>query len=238
MSWLFSQALVEAYSAENCSDGEPSAQLNLMPTRHPFSRNGKTIFPSQFSRFGVTSRLLTEDRGKELLTWFQEVSLAKTLVVRGKAQASKEKGLVCGKKWSGWFVKWDRVLCLWKTRQRSLLGGLESFSETWPKWGSMQSGECSERIKPDLTISEKECGYLPTLVSRDSRTISGAQHMKSWTGTEGLAEVVGLKMKIRNGWRLDPTWCEWFMGWPMQWTELKPLETDKFQQWLDSHGKR
>ncbi len=33
MSWLFSQALVAEYSAANCSDGEPSAQLNVMPTQ-------------------------------------------------------------------------------------------------------------------------------------------------------------------------------------------------------------
>ena len=39
MSWLFSQALVEEYSAVTCSDGEPCAQLNVMPTPQPFWRN-------------------------------------------------------------------------------------------------------------------------------------------------------------------------------------------------------
>ena len=28
--------------------------------------------------------------------------------------------------------------------------------------------------------------------------------------------------------QLNPTWVEWLMGWPLGWTELKPLETDKF----------
>lgn len=37
---------------------------------------------------------------------------------------------------------------------------------------------------------------------------------------------------------LNPAWVEWLMGWPIGWTDLKPLETDKFQQWLRSHGKR
>lgn len=36
MSWLFSQALVEAYLEATCSAGEPSAQLNAMPTQHRF----------------------------------------------------------------------------------------------------------------------------------------------------------------------------------------------------------
>jgi hypothetical protein len=29
------------------------------------------------------------------------------------------------------------------------------------------------------------------------------------------------------GGKLNPTWVEWLMGWPMEWTDLKPLETDK-----------
>jgi hypothetical protein len=35
---------------------------------------------------------------------------------------------------------------------------------------------------------------------------------------------------------LNPVWVEWLMGWPLGWTDLKPLETDKFQAWLRSHG--
>ncbi len=38
------------------------------------------------------------------------------------------------------------------------------------------------------------------------------------------------------GGQLNPDWVEWLMGWPIGWTDLKPLETDKFQQWLESHG--
>ena len=26
---------------------------------------------------------------------------------------------------------------------------------------------------------------------------------------------------------LNPTWVEWLMGWPLGWTDLRPLETDK-----------
>jgi hypothetical protein len=36
---------------------------------------------------------------------------------------------------------------------------------------------------------------------------------------------------------LSPMWTEWLMGWPIGWTDLKPLETDKFQQWRHSHGE-
>jgi len=36
--------------------------------------------------------------------------------------------------------------------------------------------------------------------------------------------------------QLNPAWVEWLMGWPIGWTDLKPLGTDKFRQWLHSHG--
>jgi hypothetical protein len=35
---------------------------------------------------------------------------------------------------------------------------------------------------------------------------------------------------------LNPEFSEWLMAWPIGWTDLKPLATDKFQQWLRSHG--
>jgi hypothetical protein len=48
---------------------------------------------------------------------------------------------------------------------------------------------------------------------------------------------INLSMQVKenpNGGSLNPTWVEWLMGWPIGWTDLKPLETDKFrnvQQW-------
>jgi hypothetical protein len=54
MSWLFSQALGAEYSEATCSAGVPSAQLNVMPTQHPFWRNDKMMDASSLSRFGLT----------------------------------------------------------------------------------------------------------------------------------------------------------------------------------------
>jgi hypothetical protein len=34
-------------------------------------------------------------------------------------------------------------------------------------------------------------------------------------------------MGAGNGGQLNPTWVEWLMGWPLGWTDLKPLEMDK-----------
>jgi hypothetical protein len=36
---------------------------------------------------------------------------------------------------------------------------------------------------------------------------------------------------------LNPTWVEWLMGWPLEWTDLKPLETDKSHYVQQKHGE-
>jgi hypothetical protein len=36
---------------------------------------------------------------------------------------------------------------------------------------------------------------------------------------------------------LNPPWVEWLMGWPIGWTALEALETDRFQQWRRLHGE-
>lgn len=39
------------------------------------------------------------------------------------------------------------------------------------------------------------------------------------------------------GMSLNPEWVEWLMGWPIGWSDLKPLATDRFQRWSAAHGR-
>ena len=43
--------------------------------------------------------------------------------------------------------------------------------------------------------------------------------------------------QVLNGGQLNPPWVEWLMGWPIGWTDLKPLETDKSPNALHKHGE-
>ncbi len=43
-----------------------------------------------------------------------------------------------------------------------------------------------------------------------------------------IGKQVSLSQSVSNtSGQLNPTWVEWLMGWPLGWTDLKPLEMDK-----------
>lgn len=271
MSWLFSQALVEEYSAGTSLDGAPCAQLNVTPTQHKFWRNDKTIDASDHSRFGLTSQLLTAARGAELLMSYLAAFHAKTSAQLAPAPASMASAADCGPTWRGSFAKYDHASSTWKTAQFSLLADSDVFSETWPRWGSMRNGESFLRPTPALPICESASGLWPTPTVCGNHNQPGASKSAGWglssavkqwptptasLGTKGgritprkgreggtLIEAVSARkyedrnaMPSDNG-QLNPQWVEWLMGWPTGWTELKPLETAKFQEWLRQHGR-
>ena len=44
-------------------------------------------------------------------------------------------------------------------------------------------------------------------------------------------------MGAGNGGQLNPTWVEWLMGWPVGWTDLKPLAMGKSHCAPQQHGE-
>ena len=148
MSWLFSRALVEEFSAGTCWDGGACAPLNVMPTRRPFWHSDKMMDVCLRSPFGLTWRALTDERGEALLTWFRAGFRARTSARPARGLESRESGADCGRSLPGSLARWDRDSCSWRTHQFSLLGGLELFSATWPRWGMMSNGECWEQRTP------------------------------------------------------------------------------------------
>lgn len=285
MSWLFSQALVEASSEAISWDGEPLSQLNVMPTPHKFWRNDKTMEPSQLSRFGLTCAVLTEDRGAALLTWFLAGFPVKTSALQERAQESAAHDLACGPTWLGWLAKYDPVSSGWRTAQQSFLEDSGECLETFPRSGMTRGGLLWELPTLERTISETDSGYWPTpnamkasndlnlRCSGDGRTkpnklgwavaesmwptptVCGNYNRKgaSKTSGDGLATAVknwatpvardfrapgrirmertgsksGDPLPQQVGGILNPNWVEWLMGWPIGWTDLKPLAMGK-----------
>jgi hypothetical protein len=84
----------------------------------------------------------------------------------------------------------------------------------------MYSGDipCKDMKKPTMWGTPK---------AQDSR------HALRDRGKGNLGEQVS---GLHNGGKLNPLWTEWLMGWPIGWTDLKPLEMDKYHCVQQQHG--
>lgn len=164
MSYIFSRALVAASSLGNCLGTEQSAQSSGSPTPKPCLWHDRTMAPSLLSRFGMTCKPLTASHGAELLTSWLAAFRVKTSALPETARGLTENAVGCGTTWPASLAKFDPDTSSWKTAQLSLLGGLEEFSQTWPRWGLMRAGECWER---------------QTLVPRTSESASGLS-LSTW----------------------------------------------------------
>jgi hypothetical protein len=103
--------------------------------------------------------------------------------------------------------------------------GLNTAVKTWPT-PTATLGTKGGRVTPrksreggTLIEAVSERTSWPTPIARDYRSgkASEATHAKN---SRPLSEQVGGS--------LNPTWVEWLMGWPLGWTDLKPLVMDRF----------
>lgn len=234
MSWLFSQALVGAYSEANSSAGAPSAPSNGTATPQAYLWPDKMT--ESWNRFpsGMTCEPLTASHGEGLLTWFREASLAKTSAQRAKAQGLTESAVGCGNTWPESLAKYDPASCSWKTRQCSLFEDSDECLETFPRWGTMRGGELWELATPEHLTSENESGFWPTPQMVDYKgTSSGSKFQQrnaqfaTWANGEAISGTI----------YPHPDFYDALMAWPTGWSALNALGTDRFQQWLRSHGK-
>lgn len=272
--WTLSKALVESCenlpcsqepgaesSAENCLDGKQSVQSKKKSTPEAYLYGGRTKDTLTRSRSGMTYVPLTVDRGEVVLTWF----LAASRVSLFRSQESSrqiETREISGLKPFVSLERSARNLYSWKTSQTSFLFAemmdgdtLGEYSQTWPNWGSMSDGVCSELTISAALTKENGSGLLenaqqwkgvtyPTPRARDHKDVS--PHLPpsriKRPGLDTLQQRVirrmldsGEEIPQRAG--LVPEWVEWVMNWPTGWTGYKPLEMARFQQWLRRHGK-
>ena len=238
----------EGGSWEECSSDTPQFALwNLnLTAEKSYSKDNETEFcPS--SQSGTMSQPSMELRGKEKSISSAEDSLAQTsqMLINGTLGTAGFQDLMgkeedYGLKCLGLYAKYDQSSCSWKMCQTSLDLGLEEFSEIWPNAGMMQNGACWEAKIAEECIKEIGHGFsLFTPTSTDykrnnlstpmwkrrmeSRKSAGTlPEQLAWMGFEGM---------------LAPTLPEKMMRWPIGWTDLRRLEMDKMQSWLQEHSE-
>jgi hypothetical protein len=108
----------------------------------------------------------------------------------------------------------------------------------------MRGGDVSPLPPLVGRISGRDCFLLLTPSASDGRkrysfraASLADRYRKHPRGN--LAEQVGFLAQecgVMDG-RLNPWFWDWMIGWPTGWTDLQPLETPKFRQWLLLHGR-
>lgn len=198
---------------------------------------------------GMMSQPSTEPHGGEESRSSVAVSHARTYPPQEMGRESLAHDLDSGPRWQGSVARYNPSTSSWKTRQCSLFGGLESFSETWPDWGMMQDGEFWDMTTAEGNTRGKESGLLPTVTkeifanwaSAEAKINNGGKRKSGvkigsifwWTMTEMHLRLGGAR---ESGMYPDPSCGEMLMGWVDSWTELTPLETGRFQRWCALHG--
>ena len=185
--------------------------------------------------------------------------------IKYSLKESKGRNQEFGQRCSESFARYNHDSSLWKTPQCSLVEGLDVFSETWPRSGTMRNGTCSERTTLAPPTKEIGSGSWPTprasISGMSSKTGGKSVEKSTHLSTQVAIREGMIDMKTGNlkrfptprafmhkdsqrdrgkmnlgevvGGQLNPDWTEWLMGWPIGWTDLKPLEMVKFQKWLN-----
>jgi len=231
--FTYSQEPAAASSQTFCLDTYLSELAKSRTTQEPCCSSDNVTESCLSSQFGTTSEHSTENHGADLSMSSRVDFLARISAAPEKAQGSPAKEAGYGVKWRESLAKYDPATHSLRTRQGLLFEDSTECCATLPQWGIMQNGECwGVCTRVDGTCGNG-FGYWPTPNACDA--------------TRGSPESPGDKKRrgANTGWSLidvlgyipHPEFVEWLMGWPINWTGLKPSATDKFHKWRRSHGK-
>lgn len=173
---------------------------------------------------------------REWLMLSRAGSHARTSAMQEKERESKEREADSGKKCFLQFAQFDQDTSLWKTAQLSFLEDSEQSLGIWPRSGMTQGGIAYLRESAVHVTSATGLGLLPTPTAIQSRNRTSGRKNPDSEHHDGITLWDWIWLEIGRE-RPKPSFVEWMMLWPIGWSGLEPLETDKFQQWLKQHGK-
>ncbi len=126
----------------------------------------------------------------------------------------------CGGNTLDSLARYDRDMSSWKTSQRCFIEVFQTYSETWPRSGMMRNGIAYRLPTLAPLIVETESGLWPTPTARDGKGARKPETMqKSGRNPETNSLPDAIEFHGEPG-RLNPTWVEWLMGFPLEWTDL------------------
>jgi hypothetical protein len=210
MSWLFSQALVEDCWPQKCLDGKRSVPLSWTGIADAYLSSDKmTDSLNPISQFGMTFVPLTADRGAgELMSYLEDFLVRLTAKPQQGKTLPMIFGLKCEESWQmslpgTYLPKMSAELQL--TKPQTIVN----------RWVTKPKQLNSQRQTWVQTTFGQDVGYLHTPTTMANFC---APSMQKHAGCRNWVKVFG---------KITPNHYEWLMGWPIGWTDLKPLEMDK-----------
>lgn len=218
---------------------------------------------------GQTLEHSTGDRGVDAWILSLAASRVKTLApqIPKEEALPAEKRVDCGIGSETLFATLDRDSCSWKTPQNSLIKELTLCSPSFPKSGSMLSGNLYRRARSVPRKSVKEFSSWPTPIARDASrgrspkgddiitqihnwaTPCAADSVGSHGGGQGSSFRTDMHNLKHSGVTdellksvigegwLNPEFLAWLMGLPIAWTELDVMASAWFLRKPRSRGK-
>jgi len=100
------------------------------------------------------------------------------------------------------------------------------------EWRGRSAYHKGKKVQVDLAQAVRlvSAGLWPT------PTVCGNYNRKGASKTSGDGLATDVNQSVGSPGPLNPEWVEWLMGWPLGWTDLKPLEMDKFHEWQQQHS--
>jgi|SRR5581483_3656723 len=199
-----------ASAASNSDSNEPACRPfgrpRLIPTPAESSPNTGLLFP-----ISETSAESTGTPSNDPISSVADSHASRGASLDGDSARPMNGG--SGLSSHGAFATYDPTTSSWRTSQGSLWEDWATFSEAWPRWGSMRTGRVyRQRPLVPLTFAGESSFWL-TPVARD---------YKGYTKREGESICNQLRRIYGGSGAPNPTWFEWLMGFPIEWTAVSP----------------
>ena len=145
-------------------------------------------------------------------------------------EEQKKTLATCGRKLDRPLASLDPDTLSWRTSQACLISHTQDeYSQIWPRWGSIVNGELWGQMTLGFVITGSDSGWYVNTPAAGSEKWGGRFEEAGGSGNKYRGTPIARE-------KVNPRWWEWLMGWPSMWSNLSPLETDKFQSWLQQHG--
>jgi len=236
MSWLYLPGLVEDCWQADYLAGEPSALSRSTTSASGPCSSDSGMDALSGSRSGTTCEPSTDELGVERwMSLLAQTHANETAELIGPVARLKAlEATLCEslpKSGPASFIGKTLPKCV-----RMRLGVATGSLPPLRLWVMPQRLFRSGRVVWALTTSAGGCSCLPSWPTPTANGWRSGKHSLDLRERTRGGRPFHEEWWWRTGCQVTPEEVEELMGWPIGWTDLKPLEMDKFRQWWSAHG--